>query len=91
MLKDLLSFLGLMFAKHPVTSISTDHFLPAAGLPRLTHCLETLNGVTNGWVPASAWAAREVRILSKANEEGPGYSKRRGTGERGSHSEFRRF
>jgi hypothetical protein len=30
MLKDLFSFLGLMFAKHPVTSTSTDNFLLAA-------------------------------------------------------------
>lgn len=35
MLKDLLSFLGLMFAKHPVTS-ATDNFLPAVERPPLT-------------------------------------------------------
>lgn len=35
MLKTLLSFLGLMFAKHAVTSTSTDNFLPAAEPLRL--------------------------------------------------------
>ena len=74
MLKALLSFLGLMFAKHPVTSTSTDNFLPAAELLLLTHRLESLNGVTKASVPASAWAAREVRMLSGAekNEEEQG-------------------
>lgn len=51
MLKDLLSFLGLMFAKHPVTSTSNDNFLLAAKLPMLTHRLETLNRITKGLVP----------------------------------------
>lgn len=68
MLKDLLSFLGLMFAKHAVTSTSTDNFLPAAERPLLTHRLESLNGMTKGLVPASAWAALEVRLLSGAEE-----------------------
>lgn len=71
MLKDLLSFLGLMFAKHPVTSTSTDNFLPAVERPLLTHRLESLNGETTGSVPTRVWAAHEVRRLSgvEKNEE----------------------
>ena len=74
MLKDLLSFLGLMFAKHPVTSTSTDNFLPAVERPLLTHRLESLNGETTGSVPTRVWAAHEVRRLSgvEKNEEEPG-------------------
>lgn len=55
MLKDLLSFLGLMFAKHPVTFTSTDNFLLAAKWPVLMHRLETLNEMTKGSAP-QRWA-----------------------------------
>lgn len=76
MLKDLLGFLGLMFAKHPVTSTSTDNFLLAAKWPMLTHCLETLNRMTKGLVPRQ-WAPqvcgqpmRSGCSLGRENEEG---------------------
>lgn len=77
MLRDLLSFLGLMFAKHPVTSTSTDNFLLAAKLPMLTHCLETPNRITKGLVPQQ-WAPHKCvgspwsqDVLSgRENEEG---------------------
>lgn len=44
-----------MFAKHPVTSTSTDNFLLAAKLPLVTHRLETLNRMTKGSV-SQRWA-----------------------------------
>lgn len=74
MLQDLLSFLGLMFAKHPVTSTSTDNFLLAAKLPSVTHRLETLNRMTKGSGPQqrashNCVGAHEVRVLSGAEKK----------------------
>ena len=75
MLRDLLGLLGLMFAKHSVTSTS-DNFLLAAKLPMLTPHLETLNRMTKGSVPQQ-WAPHKCvgspwgqDVLSAANEEG---------------------
>lgn len=74
MLQDLLSFLGLMFAKHPVTSTSTDNFLLAAKLPWVTHRLETLTRMTKGsgpqqWASHNCVGAHEVRVFSGAEKK----------------------